>query len=67
VDAANDSVPSSAGAGSGPGSMGTTLVALATRATVLGCSRWDKPLLSRARRQLERLTLDHSLVDEQVR
>jgi serine/threonine protein phosphatase PrpC len=68
VDAANDSVRSSAERDPARAGMGTTLVALATRGNRAWVAHVGDSRCYRVREgKLERLTLDHSLVDEQVR
>jgi serine/threonine protein phosphatase PrpC len=68
VDAANDSVRSSAERDPARAGMGTTLVALATRGNRAWVAHVGDSRCYRVRDgKLERLTLDHSLVDEQVR
>jgi PPM family protein phosphatase len=68
VDAANDSVRSSAERDPARAGMGTTLVALATRGNRAWVGHVGDSRCYRVRDgKLERLTLDHSLVDEQVR
>jgi PPM family protein phosphatase len=68
VDAANDSVRSSAERDPARAGMGTTLVALATRGNRAWVAHVGDSRCYRMRDgKLERLTLDHSLVDEQVR
>jgi PPM family protein phosphatase len=68
VDAANDSVHRSAVQNPSRAGMGTTLVAMATRGNHAWVAHVGDSRCYRMRAgQLERLTLDHSLVDEQVR
>jgi protein phosphatase len=68
VDAANESVRSSAERDPARAGMGTTLVALATRGNRAWVAHVGDSRCYRMRDgKLERLTLDHSLVDEQVR
>jgi protein phosphatase len=68
VDAANDSVRRSAERDPTRAGMGTTLVALATRGNRAWVAHVGDSRCYRVRHgKLERLTLDHSLVDEQVR
>jgi PPM family protein phosphatase len=68
VDAANESVRRSAERDPTKAGMGTTLVALATRGNRAWVAHVGDSRCYRARDgKLERLTLDHSLVDEQVR
>jgi protein phosphatase len=68
VDAANDSVRRSAERDPTKAGMGTTLVALATRGNRAWVAHVGDSRCYRVRDgKLERLTLDHSLVDEQVR
>jgi protein phosphatase len=68
VDAANDSVRRSAERDPARAGMGTTLVALAARGNRAWVAHVGDSRCYRARDgKLERLTLDHSLVDEQVR
>ena len=68
VDAANDSVRRSAERDPARAGMGTTLVALATRGNRAWVAHVGDSRCYRVRDgKLERLTLDHSLVDEQVR
>ncbi len=68
VDAANDSVQRSAAQNPSQAGMGTTLVAMATRGNRAWVAHVGDSRCYRLRaNQLERLTHDHSLVDEQVR
>jgi PPM family protein phosphatase len=68
VDAANESVHRSAEQNPSRAGMGTTLVAMATRGNHAWVAHVGDSRCYRMRSdQLERLTLDHSLVDEQVR
>jgi PPM family protein phosphatase len=68
VDAANESVHRSAEQNPSRAGMGTTLVAMATRANHAWVAHVGDSRCYRMRAgHLERLTLDHSLVDEQVR
>jgi serine/threonine protein phosphatase PrpC len=68
VDAANESVHQSAGQDPSRAGMGTTLVAMATRGNRAWVAHVGDSRCYRLRDgRLERLTHDHSLVDEQVR
>jgi serine/threonine protein phosphatase PrpC len=68
VDTANESVHRSAVQNPSRAGMGTTLVAMATRGDHAWVAHVGDSRCYRMRSgQLERLTLDHSLVDEQVR
>ena len=68
VDAANESVRRSAAQNPSRAGMGTTLVAMATRGNHAWVAHVGDSRCYRMRDgKLERLTLDHSLVDEQVR
>jgi serine/threonine protein phosphatase PrpC len=68
VDAANESVHLSSQQNPSRAGMGTTLVAMATRGNHAWVAHVGDSRCYRMRGgQLERLTLDHSLVDEQVR
>jgi serine/threonine protein phosphatase PrpC len=68
VDAANDSVHHSAAQDPSRAGMGTTLVAMATRGNRAWVAHVGDSRCYRFRGgKLERLTHDHSLVDEQVR
>ena len=68
VDAANESVHRSAGQDPARAGMGTTLVAMATRGNHAWVAHVGDSRCYRLRDgRLERLTHDHSLVDEQVR
>src|SRR5271154_4670878 len=68
VDAPNHSVHHSAAQNPSQAGMGTTLVAMATRGNCAWVAHVGDSRCYRLRDgKLERLTLDHSLVDEQVR
>lgn len=68
VDAANERVHRSAAQNPSRAGMGTTLVAMATRGNHAWIAHVGDSRCYRMRDgKLERLTLDHSLVDEQVR